>query len=138
MFAYIGSAIDQNEESPEQQFVELANIIDSLDYNVVVFNPLKSYHFASKADSQKTYETIKQINDTAIDNADFALFVWNGASTYGVPLEIERCKNRHIPFVIWNKSPLAPGIYLKRGATNICNSKEEVISKLKYLVLNLT
>lgn len=138
MIVYIGSPIDTSLEPPHETFELLGQLTVEAISDVVIFNPLTAYINAINAKTKDARSFIVQMNFEALKRADAALFAWNKSPSYGVPVEIEFCYMHDIPFVIWNRSDKALGIYAHHAVDNaskatIVNNKEAVVSALKEI-----
>ena len=132
MIVYIGSAIDMSLGSPHDQFAELGQAVVEgyKDKSVIVYNPLTAFINAAKITEAHDRDFLINMNNAAIDGCDLAVFAWTNSPSYGVPLEIERCKSTLKPYVIWNRAGRSLGIYLQQTISNsaakVVNSKEEL------------
>lgn len=143
MIIYLGCPIDtaRKDTPPQEQIREVAELIQKAIPISVMYNPFSAFCNANSLRDEQDLsemEFIIQMNMDAVDRSHLAVFVWNGSPSYGVPVEIERCYEKEIPFVIWNRTPRPLGLYLRHRAMSrksnaIVNSEKELHTYLTSL-----
>lgn len=138
---YIGAPIDTARPDcpPGEQMEELArSVLDACLGKAVIYNPLTAYCNAGMVDDVAGFEYIIDLNFEALRKAEIGIFVWNGSSSYGVPIEIEFCYQNEKPFVVWNKTAFRLGLYLRHraraGRGMIVQTEEELRDALAILM----
>jgi hypothetical protein len=135
MIVYLGAAIDTSLGSPADQFNMLSELVLKANKgSVIFFNPLTAFINAHAITREQDMQFLIDINNTALDRADLAVFSWTSSPSMGVPLEIQRCKEQKKPMVIWNRTPKKLGIYLRSGMGRnqiIVESEEDVVAAIR-------
>jgi hypothetical protein len=133
MRVYIGAAID-NAGGPRVNFELLTKVVLDAIPDAVVYNPFSAFSNASSK-LQDLCSFVVEINEKALTEADLAVFLWNDAPSFGLPIEIQHCKDTAKPFAVWYRSEKTPGIYLMHGLHETgFLSKEE--SEIKAWLVN--
>ena len=133
---YLGGAIDFADEKSLNLFQEISNeIVATLGPDVVIFNPLSAFNNANKSSSPRDDEFVVAINKLALIQADLAVFIWSGALTFGVPIEIYKRVEAGGPILVINTSGRSPGIYMRHFLSQvdgrITSTKTELCAALE-------
>jgi len=110
MNGYVGGAIDTANGDPHEQFEQLCKSV-MIHEGIVVFNPLSAFRGAAGVRTANACTFVRIINELALVASDFAVFVWSGSPSFGMPIEVDFCAKRGVPFVIWNQSAKPLGMY---------------------------
>jgi hypothetical protein len=140
MIIYLACPIDTSrpEISPQEQYKELADLVleGFKDRSVVLFNPLTAFVNAHRTTDTKDWGFIIETNMQSLKNADLVVAIWNGSPSYGVPIELNECVKSLKPFVVWNRSGKALGLYLKYGIA-VCGHEVTSAEDLVFYLQNV-
>lgn len=133
---YLGGAIDFADEKSLNLFKEISDaIVSTLGKNVVIFNPLSAFNNANKSSFPHDDEYVVAINKLALIRADLAVFIWSGALTFGVPIEVFKRVQSGGPVLVYNTSGRSPGIYMRHFVAlvdgQITSTKTELCAALE-------
>ena len=133
MSIYLGIPIDKSQKDPFEEYKRISSIIvEELPWTVI-YNPLTAFINAKNIIDSSQMEYLIAVNNAALDAAALAVFIWNGQTTYGVPVEIQRVAGKK-PIVLWNTTEESLGIYLRaaleKGCAYTVDTEEKFRSKL--------
>lgn len=152
MTFYVGFAIDQANTPPQKIFEEWttafeiiinehykADKLGNSEVPMVFFNPFAAYKGAKGLKKVEDIAYIVKINDLALMEADFAIFLWQDSPSFGVPYEIlKRLEKGNI--LVHNTSGKSAGLYLQhhlnlgKNSHLTDGSPEDLCKKLKWMV----
>lgn len=142
MKIYVGCAIDQSSVAQEQ-FAQLVSLIKSVFESCVIFNPLPAYNINGFENlSFEDLEYIHDVNMYALNRCNLAVFKVTDIQSFGLPVEICKCNERNIPYLIWYDCNKTSGVYLRYYGTgndrqsNIVKTSQELTKKLKTFLNN--
>lgn len=151
MRVYIGAPIDSAGEGKESHFDAIQNaLFEVFGDRLMTFNPCTAFSVRKDSFDPKGCEYLVKINNTALDNADLAVFAWTDRPSFGVPYEILRRVQAGRTTFVWNRSSKPANAYLMhtlwtsgrdednyvgtRAKTALVNTRDELIEKLKEMV----
>lgn len=145
---YIGFAIDQANTPPQDIFNEWTSTIEKVindhyasrtPINMLFFNPFSAYRGAKGLTRKEDIAYLVKVNDLALMEADYAVFLWQDSPSFGVPYEIlQRLQKGGV--LVHNVSKKSPGLYLQHHVNLGVNSHltdgtvTDFCEKLKWMI----
>jgi hypothetical protein len=132
---YLGAPIDTALSNPEAHFAALVELVQTVVPEAICFNPLRAFAMVKPCVSAMGF--VRDINMYALDSAGLAVFKVTDCPSFGVPIEIERCRVSNKPAIVWYEASKKPGLYLhtmcQGSKVVLCTSKQEVLEVLTDL-----
>lgn len=115
---YVGAPIDTaGGKDPAETFKLLSMaIFDGLGKQCVIYNPFLAFLNVSSESQERDLSMIASVNEVALASANVGVFEWNGAPSFGVPLEINWCVENDVACYVYNSTGKPLGAYLRHLA----------------------